>query len=209
MSHMNPYDRRYESDTYYWGVKPSNICADVIEYFRDRRHQKPRLIDLGCGEGRNAVHFARHGFEVHAMDSSRPGLEKTERLARENNVEVTVFQGDMAHYDLQDNYDVIFSTGALHYLRPDMREKCFAQYRRHTRTGGLNVMSVFVMKPFVAKAPDAEETAVLFRSGELFGFYWDWELLHVSEEIFDCMSGGVPHRHAVNRMIARRPEKIA
>jgi SAM-dependent methyltransferase len=34
------------------------------------------LLDLGCGSGRNAVHFARAGFEVHAVDiKDMRGLE--------------------------------------------------------------------------------------------------------------------------------------
>lgn len=59
-------------------------------------------------------------------------------------------------------------------------------------------------KPFIEKAPDAEETAHIYKSGELMGYYWDWEILHSIEEIFDCMSSGMPHKHAVNRIIARR-----
>jgi tellurite methyltransferase len=35
-------------------------------------------------------------------------------------------------------------------------------------------------------------------------YYWDWEILHCEEEIFDCTSSGVPHRHVVDRIIARR-----
>lgn len=39
------------------------------------------------------------------------------------------------------------------------------------------------------------------------GYYWDWEILYCTEEIFDCMSSGIPHKHAVNRIIARRYPK--
>jgi len=66
---------------------------------------------------------------------------------------------------------------------------------------------VFVKKPFIKKAPDTTESENSFRSGELMGYYWDWEIMHCNEEIFDCMSGGVPHEHAVNRVIARRPQR--
>jgi tellurite methyltransferase len=30
-------------------------------------------------------------------------------------------------------------------------------------------------------------------------------ILHCNEEIFDCNSSGVPHKHAVNRIIAQNP----
>ena len=53
-------------------------------------------------------------------------------------------------------------------------------------------------------APDSEPTAHSYRSGELLTYYWDWEILYFLEEIFDCTSSGVPHRHAVNRIVARQ-----
>ena len=60
-------------------------------------------------------------------------------------------------------------------------------------------------KPFIPKSPDGEREANSYKSGELFGFYWDWEILYCTEDIFDCNSAGVPHKHACNRIIARRP----
>ena len=68
----------------------------------------------------------------------------------------------------------------------------------------MNVFSVFVRKSFIPKAPDADKTAHTWLSGELLTYYHDWKIEFCTEEIFDCMSGGVPHQHAVNRMTARR-----
>jgi len=41
-------------------------------------------------------------------------------------------------------------------------------------------------------------------SDELLTYYWDWEIVRFEETIFDCNSGGVPHRHAMDVMIAKR-----
>ena len=68
----------------------------------------------------------------------------------------------------------------------------------------MNAFSIFVEKPFIPRAPDAEEMAYLYNVGELMSYYWEWELLYCTEEIFDDMSGGIPHKHAVDRIIARR-----
>ena len=66
------------------------------------------------------------------------------------------------------------------------------------------MFSVFVRKPFIAGAPDAESTAHVWLSGKLLTYYHDWRIEFCAEEIFDCMSSGVPHQHAVNRMVARK-----
>ncbi|MFQ6127208.1 MAG: methyltransferase domain-containing protein [Candidatus Heimdallarchaeota archaeon] len=204
MKKENPYDKLYASKEYYWGKKPSKMCDTVIEIVRPNPNFRPRLLDLGCGEGRNAVYFAQHGFDVVGLDVSLPGLKKTERYAKEAGVQVKTIQADITSYTLVDTYDVIFSTGVLQYLPPEVREQRFQNYKDSTSPNGINALSAFVKKPFIPRAPDAEETSYPYKSGELLGYYWDWEILYSIEEIFDCMSSGVPHRHAVNRIIAKK-----
>lgn len=198
----NPYDDRYEEEGFYWGIKPSPICFRVLELLPPEG--RPRLLDIGCGEGRNAVFFARNGYRVSAFDSSARGVEKTRRLARETGVAVDAFQADVKEFRLHEAYDVLFSTGTLHYIPGELREEIFETYRTFTAQRGLNVFSVFVDKPFIGKAPDAEETSCRWVSGELLMLYHEWKIELFAEAVFDCMSSGVPHRHAVNRMIARK-----
>ena len=204
MKSENPYDKWYARDEYYTGKQPSAMCDRVIEIMHPSAEWHPKLLDLGCGEGRNAVYFARHGFEVVGVDVSAPGLEKTRRYAQEVGVRVETIQADIVTYALEDTYDVIFSTGTLQYLPSEVRVARYEDYKEHTSPQGINALSVFVKKPFLPRAPDGETTAFPYRSGELMGYYWDWEIPYSPEEIFDCMSSGVPHQHAVNRMIARR-----
>ena len=204
MKKENPYDQRYASEEFYWEKKPSAMCDRIIELIRPGPNFHPKLLDLGCGEGRNAVYFGKHGFAVTALDVSLPGLEKTKRYAEELGVEVKAIQADIITYDIEDTYDVIFSTGTLQYLPPEIRKIRFGNYKQSTSSIGINAHSVFVRKPFIPRAPDAESTSHLWRSGELMSYYWDWEIVYCTEEIFDCTSGGTPHKHAVNRLIARR-----
>ena len=204
MKKDNPYDQRYGNKELYWGKEPSSLCAKVIEIVRPRADFRPRLIDLGCGEGRNAVYFAQNGFDVVGLDSSSVGLNKMKKNAVEARVKIEPLQADIITYRLTETYDVIFSTGTLHYLPSETRSRHFKDYKDHAATNGICAFSVLVSKPFVPKAPDAEEEAYLYKSGELMSYFWDWEILHSEEEIFNCTSSGIPHKHAVNRIIAKR-----
>jgi tellurite methyltransferase len=163
-----------------------------------------KLLDIGCGEGRNAVFFARNGYHVTAFDASPKGVEKTRQLAADAGVPVESFAADINQFHLSDRFDVLFSTGVLQHVPAESRKELFANYRTCTNPGGLNVFSVFVKKPFIAKAPDAERTAHKWISGELLTYYHDWRIEFCTEEIFECMSSGMPHQHAVNRIIARK-----
>jgi len=200
----NSYDQKYAGEDFYWGKQPSSLCSKVLEIIKPTANFHPKLLDLGCGEGRNAVYFAQQGFEVTGVDMSLPGLKKARRYAQEVGVSLTTVRADIEDYRPEASYDVIFSTGVLHYLPPELRAEKFAQYQAATAPQGINALSAFVKKPFIAKAPDAAEGVVSFKSGELMGFYWDWEIVFCAEEIFDCNSSGIHHRHAINRIIARR-----
>ena len=204
MEKENPYDQNYTGHEFYWGKKPSAMCDRILKIIRPTSQFHPKLLDLGSGEGRNAVYFAKHGFDVTALDVSLPGLEKTRRYAEKLAVEVKTIHADIMTYELEDAYDVIFSTGALHYLPPGVRKLRFENYKQFTSPKGISALSVFVRKPFIPRPPDAEGTSHPWRSGELMSYYWNWEIIYSTEEIFDCMSSGTPHKHAVNRLIARR-----
>jgi tellurite methyltransferase len=197
----NIYDEKYDQDSYYWGIQPSSSCLEVIKRMPAARHIK--VLDLGCGEGRNAVFFARHGYDVSAFDSSAKGVQKTQKLAEKAAVKINVFQDDINDFRLNEKFDVIFAVGVLHYIRPEVRADVFQNYKNFTNPNGLNVFSVFVKKPFIAKAPDAEKTSQKWLSGELFTYYHDWRIEHCTEGVFDCTSSGVAHKHAANKMIAR------
>lgn len=55
-----------------------------------------RALDLGCGEGGDAVHLARLGWSVTAVDISSTALERTRRAAEEAGV------GDLVHVERHD-----------------------------------------------------------------------------------------------------------
>jgi len=198
------YDKWYTGQEYYWGKAPTALCDRVIEIMKPTAETRLKLIDLGCGEGRDAVYFAKHGFDVTGLDVSAIGLEKMKKYAKEVGVQVRSIQADLTSYVLNETYDVIFSTGTLQYLPTEMRRRCFENYKDHTSPMGINAFSAFVKKPFIPKAPDPAGGEIPYTSGELMGYYWDWEIVYSTEEIFDCMSSGIPHKHAMDRIIARR-----
>ncbi len=196
------YDRRYDQKDFYWGVKPSAICYRILDLIPPDRGIK--LLDIGCGEGRNAVFFAGKGYAVTAFDTSSVGVEKTKRLADKAQVQLDVFVADINEFRFSETFDVIFSTGVLQYIPMGIRSEILGNYRKFTSPNGIDALSVFVKKPFIAGAPDAESTSHSWISGELLTYYQDWRIEFTTEEIFDCMSSGIPHQHAISRVIARK-----
>lgn len=198
------YDRRYKIEDYYWGLVPNSICYELMKILPPVRPY--RVLDIGCGEGKDAVFLAKCGYVVTAFDVSAQGIEKAKRLAEHNKVDVNFFKADIFDYCPDREYDIIFSSGVIHILPKDRRQEFCDTLKLHTGDNGINVLNVFVRKPFIAPAPDSseEENKYPWYSGELFGYYHDWQLHTCREEIFDCSSGGTAHRHCMDILIAQK-----
>ena len=190
------------SDEYYWGVNPSQMCLKVLSLMPPDRPLK--LLDIGCGEGKDAVFFARCGYEVSAFDLSEAGVEKVKRLADRANVYVNVFKANIWDFRLDSKYDILYSSGVLQYIKPELRDEIMSNYQNYTNVNGLNSFNVFVEKPFIAPPPEKEEHSHFWRSGQLLAYYHGWLAEDFSEFIFDCDSSGIMHQHAMNLIYARK-----
>ncbi|MBP2001902.1 tellurite methyltransferase [Paenibacillus shirakamiensis] len=195
------YEEVYKTDEYYWGMEPNSACYQVLQWMPPSRYL--RLLDIGCGEGKDAVFFARNGYHVTAMDISDAGISKTRKLADRWGVKVETHKADILDYRLQSFYDIIYSSGVLHYIAQESRTEILNNYKKFTNKQGMHIMNVFVDKPFIAPPPEHEENAYAWHSGELITHYRDWQIIDSSEVIFDCTSSGIPHQHAMTKIIAR------
>lgn len=202
------YEKYYNAEEYYWGVVPNSMCYDIM---RLKPPVKPyHVLDMGCGEGKDAVFLAKNGYRVTAFDLAEAGLEKGIELAKNNNVHVDFFKADILECKLDMTFDIVYSSGVFHYLPLNRRKDIIDWIKKHTASNGIHAINVFVKKPFIDEAPDleeAEKNAGPWFSGELFTYYHDW-LFHKNEEfIFDCSSSGIPHKHCMDMLIAEKIKK--
>ncbi|GFO61853.1 SAM-dependent methyltransferase [Geomonas silvestris] len=109
------WDERYTGDSYFFCFAPSGFLARCFETVRPLVPGL-RAIDLACGEGRNAIYLAQHGFRVTAVDISPRGLERGERRAAEVGVSVDFVQADLEAFRFDERYDLILDFNFL--LRP-------------------------------------------------------------------------------------------
>lgn len=206
-SDISSYENDYQKEEYYWGITPSTMCLKVLELLPPERRLK--ILDIGCGEGKDSVFFARCGYDVTAFDISEAGLEKTKRLADKARVNVKTFRANICDYRLEEKYDILYSSGVLHYIKPELCKEILENYKYHVNDNGIVAFHVFVEKPFIKPAPDKKvHSKYLWKSGQLFTYFHDWYIEYCSEYIFNCNSSGVPHRHASNRLFARLVEEI-
>jgi SAM-dependent methyltransferase len=51
------------------------------QILKGRFDRRPRVLDAGCGDGRNLVYFLRHGFQCFAVDRDPGAVEHVRALA--------------------------------------------------------------------------------------------------------------------------------
>ncbi len=103
------WDRRYSGTELVWTAQPNRFLVAEMESLPPGRG-----LDLACGEGRNAVWLAEHGWRMTGVDFSAVALEKARRLAEARGVEVEWFVADLfAHRPEPQAYDLV----AMFYLQ--------------------------------------------------------------------------------------------
>lgn len=105
------WDRRYGGTELIWTAQPNRF---VVEELGDL--PPGRALDLGAGEGRNAVWLAERGWRVTAVDFSPVALEKGRRLAQARGVTVDWVLADLRGYQPEPaTYDLVL-VAYLHLL---------------------------------------------------------------------------------------------
>jgi SAM-dependent methyltransferase len=101
-----------------------------------------RILDAGCGYGRNLVHLLREGCEVFAVDASAEAVEHVRALAAElaPNLPATNFRVlPIEKIDFPDNFaDVVICNSVLHFARDEAHFLAMLEHLwRAVRPGGM------------------------------------------------------------------------
>ena len=199
------YEQLYQSESYYWGLKPAPFLNELLES-SSKKPSELDVLDIGCGEGKDAVYLASLGCRVTAFDITESGIRKTYRLSEQHNAILSAFTADINSFRLNKTFDIIYSSGTLQYLREENIAPFFEKIERLTNPGGIVYFNVFVDKPFLPLPPDWDREEKMWRTGDLFRWFADWRILSLKEEIFEDDSGGIKHFHCMDTVMAQKAE---
>ena len=197
------YEKLYSDEDYYWGLEPAPFLDELIAW-TGKNSNGLKVLDVGCGEGKDAVYMAQKGCEVTAFDITKSGIRKTKKLAKTKGVKINAFVADINDFQIDDEFDVIYSTGTIQYLFKDRIEGFFGKIKQLTRIGGVVYFNVFVNKSFLELPPDWDKEETMWKTGELFLHFADWKIHKIDEVIFECHSGGIKHYHCMDTIVAER-----
>jgi tellurite methyltransferase len=93
------------------------------QLLRGRFDRRRRVLDAGCGAGRNLPYFLRHGFDVRAVDSDAVAIGSVRRLAASLNPVLPLDQihcGPLDSLPWDDgSVDAVICSAVLHFARDE------------------------------------------------------------------------------------------
>jgi len=187
---------------------------DILEKYSKEIAPEGRVLDIGCGEGRNALWLAERGFEVTAVDKNESILNALREKFSESDKHLKI---EFKNQDIKefkspsDYYNVILAFNSLMFLKKSEFLETISKIKNYLAPEGLIFLSLFTKDDpsfsAFSKSQKPVETDTFFNEktggywqfmekGELLKIFSDFEtLLHEEEIIHDVKPA--PHDHGM------------
>jgi tellurite methyltransferase len=101
-----------------------------------------RILDAGCGTGRNLIYFLRNDYEVHGIDQNAGAIAQVRRLASGINSAIPAenfLVSDVAEMPFpNESFDAVISSAVLHFAMNEQHfNRMLDEMRRVLKPGGL------------------------------------------------------------------------
>lgn len=195
------WDARFLSREHVYGTEPNDFLVEAASALPPRA----KVLSLGEGEGRNAVYLAGLGHDVTAVDASRVGLEKAERLARQRGVSIETVVQDLADHSIEpeawDGAILIFC-----HLPPELRRRVHRGVVRGLRPGGVVLLEAYTPAQLEHRTGGPPVPELLYSAEALREDFEGLELRHLRELERDVVEGKLhTGRAAVVQLIGVKP----
>lgn len=111
------YDKYYQTENLF-----GNPYPELIEFFSEYP-QRGKVLDLGCGQGRNAIPLSRLGFTVIGIDNSQVGIEQMNRIAKTENLNLKGKVADIFEFNNFAEFDFILLDSMFHFEKKDRKKE--------------------------------------------------------------------------------------
>jgi SAM-dependent methyltransferase len=218
--HISDYfDGVYQGSERYWWRGPERYELDPESYPLSLLTQQTlrllkgrdagRALDIGAGEGSDAIRLAKLGYEVDAIEVSSVGAKKIQVFAEEVGVHerLRILTVDALEFKPDRQYDVVVCNGVLHYVKD--KHSVIGLMQEVTRPGGINVVSLWSdYTPVPHYHDDLVPVYADEEDGVVTSNYkkWSKEFIYFERDKTEAAHSDLPaHRHSHVKLIASKP----
>lgn len=175
-----------------WSKTPNDVLV------RNMPNLKPgSVLDLGGSDGVNAIYLAKGKFDVTNVDKDAQALDDLKLIASQEKLEIITEHCDLSKYEFNSDYDNVITLYTLHFLQQEFANKLLLNMKKHTRTGGLNIIVGFT----AVGEFDVDSNKCYLKDGYLQSLYTDWQILEHSKFSGPTKSGKIQEREV---LVARK-----
>lgn len=167
------YDDRYrqihERNLQWSGENASSIVGEIIRDFSISNHQK--ILEIGCGEGRDAFPLLRQGFDLLATDVSQEAIRFCRERMPDHAERFQIL--DCVSGRLNTAFDFIYAIAVVHMLVPDEDRNAFYSFiREHLKPEGIALIGTMGDGSFerISGLPLTSRNASMSRRDKPFRF---------------------------------------
>ncbi|PFD96127.1 SAM-dependent methyltransferase [Bacillus cereus] len=135
------YSNREEEVPFFTNKPDENL----VNYFEKKLLSPGKVLEFGCGPGRNAIYFAEKGCLVDAVDLSQKSIQWATERAKEKNVNVNFIYNNIFDLKIKENtYDIVYDSGCFHHIAPHRRMNYINLVKKALKPGGYFAITCFV-----------------------------------------------------------------
>jgi SAM-dependent methyltransferase len=191
---VDPRDRdfwnnRYRDPKTEFNRQPSRLLVEAV-----RERQPGDSIDLGMGEGRNAIYLAQHGWQVTGVDLSDVAVAAAKRRAAQLGVKLNAVVDGLDQYDFGRNRWDLIALFYMHAWYHSAKPRSIQRIRDALKPGGLLVVEGFAGNP-----------KFMFQPNELIRDFGDLRILRY-EDLEDEADWSPGRKSHIVRLIAEKED---
>jgi 2-polyprenyl-3-methyl-5-hydroxy-6-metoxy-1,4-benzoquinol methylase len=111
------YDKYYQTESLF-----GNPYPELINFFSNVQI-KGRVLDLGCGQGRDSIPLARLGFTVIGIDNSKVGIKQMNHISKTESLDLIGKVTDIFEFDNFSEFDFVLLDSMFHFTKKDQKKE--------------------------------------------------------------------------------------
>lgn len=198
------YDKLYSNspNNILWGYSPGHLVKKINEF------SKPsNFLDIGCGDGKNAIYLERLGYKIIGIDCSKIALRGLNKRFNQDGMipKGKYILDNVRNIRLNGEFDGIISYGLFHCISKLDRIQVHRNIQEHVSIGGIIIFTCLTNN--IELPPNHGTNNIeLVDKNEIDKLFYNWKIEYQEEGIIKEQHLPIIglHNHSAIWIIAKR-----
>lgn len=217
MSASSNWETAYQETDSLFGLHPNSTLVEHASLVPEGM-----VLDLGMGEGGNALFFAKRGYDVYGIDVSATAVNRALEHARSGSLRLQAQVADLTTITIEpESYSLIIASMVLQFFTKAVSDQVIERIQAGLKPSGIGFLAVFSTEDpsyerLQQSTPPIESNTFYserlespvhyFTRAEILEQFSAFRLIYCAQIRRLDLSHGEPHYHGVIVYIRQKPE---